>query len=125
MGKRKCALYGRVSTQRQAAVEDGGFDTQFNLIERFVEFESEKEQDAKWIVACNYREEGKSGKNLERPEFKRMMADIEAGKVNTVIVLKIDRITRSFRDFYTLTIDVNQELDDPSSGHMNILLFEE
>lgn len=101
---RKCGLYGRVSTQRQAMVEDGGLDTQFSCMEKSIEFENEKAKaiDETWEIVDRYREEGRSGKDLERPEFKRMMADVQSGRINTVIVYKIDRITRSLRDFYTL-----------------------
>ena len=99
--QRKVALYGRVSSVRQAMVQDGGLDTQFDLMERQVElWNSAKPED--WRVVDRYREEGKSGKNLDRPEFKRLMADMEAGRVDTVVVQKIDRITRSLRDFYVL-----------------------
>jgi site-specific DNA recombinase len=98
---RKCALYGRVSTVRQALIQDGGLDTQFDLMERFVQFETAK-GEAAWTVVGRYREEACSGKNLERPEFRRLMRDIEAGTVDTVIVQKIDRITRSLKDFFIL-----------------------
>ncbi|MBL8794294.1 MAG: recombinase family protein [Planctomycetia bacterium] len=101
METRKCALYGRVSTVRQALIQDGGLDTQFDLMDRYVTFENSKAQ-GQWLVQDHYREEAYSGKNLERPEFRRMMRDIETGRVNTVIVQKIDRITRSLRDFFDL-----------------------
>ena len=97
-----CGLYGRVSTQRQALIEDGGLDTQFSQMEKRVQFENDMGSDGSWEIVDRYREEGRSGKDLERPEFKRMMNDIREGKVNTVIVYKIDRITRSLRDFYDL-----------------------
>ena len=99
---RKCGLYGRVSTLRQAKVEEGGLDTQFSCMEKTVDFENEKAIGETWEIVDRYREEGRSGKDLERPEFKRLMADVQSGRINTVIVYKIDRITRSLRDFYTL-----------------------
>ncbi len=101
MQNRKCALYGRVSTVRQALVQDGGLDTQFELMERYVQYESAKGEGT-WHIHDRFREEAYSGKDLERPEFKRMMNDVEAGLIDTVIVHKIDRITRSLPDFYTL-----------------------
>ena len=99
--KKKCALYGRVSTDRQARIQDGGLDTQFDLMRKYIEYENAK-PDADWQIAEEYREEGQSGKNLDRPEFKRMMADIDAGKINTIIVHKLDRISRSVTDFLNL-----------------------
>jgi site-specific DNA recombinase len=102
---RKCALYARVSTDRQSRVEEGSLDTQFSLMERYVAFENDKNDkgtDAPWEIIDQYREEGKSGKDTDREEYQRMMSDIESGQVNTVIVHKIDRITRSLRDFYDM-----------------------
>jgi len=98
----KCGLYGRVSTDRQARMQEGGLDTQFNQMERRVEYENGNGQDKEWRIVERYREEGWSGKNLERPEFRRMMQDIKSGRINTVIVYKIDRITRSLSDFLEL-----------------------
>ena len=98
----KCALYGRVSTHRQAVVQEGGLDTQFKLMEKRIELENQKEDDVQWAIADRYREEGWSGKTTDRPEYQRMMRDIEAGKIDIVIVQKIDRVTRSLRDFYDL-----------------------
>ena len=43
-----------------------------------------------------------SGGNLKRPALKRLMADIRAGKVQTVVVYKVDRLTRSLNDFAQL-----------------------
>ncbi|MGC9977028.1 MAG: recombinase family protein [Syntrophales bacterium] len=52
-----------------------------------------------WKNYAVYREEGFSGKDLKRPSFQRMIADIQRGKINTVIVKKIDRLSRSIVDF--------------------------
>ena len=99
--KKRCALYGRVSTDRQARIQDGGLDTQFDLMRKYIEYENAK-PDGEWQISEEYREEGQSGKDLDRPEFKRMMADVEAGKVSTIIVHKLDRISRSVTDFLNL-----------------------
>ena len=102
MDDRLCGLYGRVSTARQAVIEDGGLDTQFALMDKTVEINRLKYGDINWDIVERYREEGRSGKDLDRPEFQRMMRDIESGRINTVIVHKIDRITRSLKDFFVL-----------------------
>jgi len=53
-----------------------------------------------WIaVADDYDDGGFSGGNMERPALRRLMADIEAGKVDIVVVYKIDRLSRSLADF--------------------------
>ncbi len=51
------------------------------------------------LVPDRYDDGGFSGGNIERPALKRLMADIEAGKINVVVVYKIDRLTRSLMDF--------------------------
>jgi DNA invertase Pin-like site-specific DNA recombinase len=53
-----------------------------------------------WIpVADDYDDAGFSGGNMERPALRRLMTDIEDGRVDIVVVYKIDRLTRSLADF--------------------------
>ena len=99
---RRCALYSRVSTYKQAQVEDGSLDAQSAILRRRVDYETEEHPETPWVIADEYREEGASAKNLDRPAFKRLMADIEDGKVDVILVAKLDRISRSIRDFYDL-----------------------
>ena len=96
-----CGLYIRVSTQRQAAVQEGSLDTQEARLRSYVDYKSCGSVDS-WQVVEVYREEGHSGKDLKRPEFERLMQDVQSGRVNTVIVWKIDRLTRSLNDFSAL-----------------------
>lgn len=92
--ERKCALYVRVSTVNQAE-EGESLDEQVRTLENYCRYR-------KWEELTIYREEGFSGKNLKRPVFQRMMADIGKGSVNTVIVKKVDRLSRSIIDFENL-----------------------
>ena len=56
-----------------------------------------------WIlVPDRYDDGGFSGSNLERPALKRLLADIEAGRVDVVVVYKIDRLSRALMDFAKL-----------------------
>jgi DNA invertase Pin-like site-specific DNA recombinase len=57
---------------------------------------------ANWHIVAEYVDDGRSGKDLERPEMQRMLADIEAGKIDVVVTYKIDRLSRSLRDFVSL-----------------------
>ena len=102
MPERKCGLYARVSTVRQAMVEEGSLDAQFDLLQKRVEYETQANPEEPWVVADKYRDEAASAKDLHRPELKRLMADIEDGKISVVVVTKLDRISRSIRDFYDL-----------------------
>lgn len=96
--KRLCGLYVRVSTLRQASVEDGSLDAQINHLQRYIDYEN-RSGKSEWSVVEVYREEGKSGKDLKRPEFERMVRDINAERINTIVIWKIDRLTRSLSDF--------------------------
>ena len=96
----KCGLYARVSTDMQAEVKNGSLDTQIDRLQNYVELKDSTSPEEEWKVMAIYREEGKSGKNVERPEYQRMIRDIEQGKINAVLCTKIDRISRSLIDFY-------------------------
>lgn len=54
-----------------------------------------------------YEDEGFSGGNLERPQFKRMMADARSGKLSCVVVYRLDRISRNIGDFAGLIEELN------------------
>lgn len=102
MSVKLCALYARVSTERQSIVMDGSLDTQLSRLKSYVNFRKGSSKDNDWRIIETYREEGKSGKSIERPELQKLIDDIKNGIVNAVIVTKIDRITRSLLDFYRL-----------------------
>jgi len=97
---KKCGLYLRVSTQMQADVKAGSLDTQEEKLISFVNLKNSAEEE--WKVFKVYREEGKSGKDTDRPKLQELLADIEKDLINTVLVVRIDRITRSSLDFYKL-----------------------
>lgn len=101
----RVGAYARVSTQNQLLEHDSSLDTQFELIRKRAEFQGEAARSSSarpWKIVGEYREEGRSGKNIDRPALQRLLADIEAGKLDVVCVTKIDRITRSLTDFYKL-----------------------
>jgi len=102
--KKLCGLYARVSTERQAEIKDGSLDTQISRLKNYIAYRnSHVENDEKWEIFDVYREEGRSGKDTNRPELQRLLSDIKDGKINTVIFTKLDRITRSIIDFDNLT----------------------
>ena len=51
------------------------------------------------VLSAKYDDGGFSGGNMARPGLKKLMDDIAAGKVDTVVVYKVDRLTRSLADF--------------------------
>lgn len=96
--KKYAALYARVSTEAQR--EEGySIDAQKELLEAFCV--SKEIKDYRFYV-----DGGFSGSNLERPELKRMVEDVKAGKISLVAVYKLDRLSRSQKDTLYLIEDV-------------------
>lgn len=93
--KTKCYLYTRVSTSMQ--VDGYSLDAQKDKLRKYAEFQD-------MTVVREYSDEGKSGKNVEgRPEFLKMLRDIEEGKdgVSFVLVFKLSRFGRNAADVLT------------------------
>ncbi len=80
-----------ISTERQA-VEGESLDEQEERLREFY-------RGRNWKVVKVYREEGKSAKDTNRPAFKELLRDIENGLIDTVVVKKLDRLSRSIVDF--------------------------
>ena len=97
---KKCGLHLRVSTDQQAEVKEGSLKSQQIRLEALTKSKSTELEE--WKAVQIYREEGYSGKNLNRPQMQLLINDILNNKINTVICTKIDRITRSLLDFYYL-----------------------
>ncbi len=95
----KYGLYARVSTDLQAEVKNGSLDTQIDQLQKYVELKNTTPPEEEWKAVAIYREEGKSGKNVDRPEYKRMIQDIKQGKIDAVLCTKSDRVSRSLIDF--------------------------
>jgi DNA invertase Pin-like site-specific DNA recombinase len=102
--KLNCAVYTRVSTDSQSEVEFNSCDAQVVRIKSFIS--SQEDMDIYKV----YTDEGYSGASLNRPALKNMIMDIQQGKINTIIAYKIDRLTRSPKDFYQL-IEVFEKYD--------------
>jgi DNA invertase Pin-like site-specific DNA recombinase len=92
----KCAIYTRVSTDNQAEVEFNSCEAQEEKIRSFI-----KSQDNMEIFKV-YSDAGFTGSNLNRPALNEMFDDMKQNKINLVISYKIDRLTRSPKDFYQL-----------------------
>ena len=96
----RIAGYVRVSSQRQAT-EGDSLIAQQHEIEQEVEFRKRRENlDVASLEF--YIDAGKSAKDQNRPQLQRLKRDIAAGKIDLVICFKLDRITRSLKDFVDL-----------------------
>lgn len=95
---RHCGLYIRVSTDRQAKVEEGSLKNQDYLLTQHVELKNKLGQE-QWVIVDRYVDEGKSAKDTKnRPAYLRMIEDVTQGRLNTVLCLALSRISRSTRD---------------------------
>lgn len=93
--KKKCGLYMRVSTEDQAR-EGFSLPEQKERLEYFCKFKG-------YEIIDYYQDAGISAKTgNHRPEFERLKDDIKAKKINTIVALKLDRITRSIYDWENL-----------------------
>ena len=96
VSRKRCAVYCRVSTDERLDQSFNSIDAQREAGQAFIASQA----TCGWIpVADDYDDGGFSGGNMERPALKRLMADIEAGKIDIVVVYKIDRLTRNLADF--------------------------
>jgi len=95
-GPLRCAIYTRKSTEEGLDQDFNSLDAQREAAEAYIQ--SQKGEG--WeIVPDRYDDGGFSGGNMERPALARLLADIEAGRVNAVVVYKVDRLSRSLLDF--------------------------
>ena len=93
---KRCAVYCRVSSDERLDQSFNSIDAQKEAGHAFIKSQSHEG----WIaVADDYEDGGFSGGNMERPALKRLMADIESGRIDIVVVYKIDRLSRSLADF--------------------------
>jgi len=100
---RRCALYTRVSTVRQAVQKDGSLDNQLARLRAYVEYKNlAAKPDERWEIVGEFIDKGESAKDLDRPKLQELLTAIERGEVNTLITVKIDRVSRSLRDFFEL-----------------------
>ncbi len=96
---KRCGFVIRVSTDKQARNPEGSLTNQLQRLQAHVEYKNTA-CDEQWVETGRYILKGVSGKDSFRsPEFAQLFADMESGKVNTVICTALDRISRSVKDF--------------------------
>src|ERR1700741_3345753 len=99
VGSLRCAIYTRKSTEHGLEQEFNSLDAQREACEAYIK--SQASQGWK-PLSQHYDDPAYSGGNLDRPALKKLLSDIEAGKIDVVVVYKIDRLTRSLADFAKL-----------------------
>jgi len=97
--KLRCAVYTRKSTEEGLEMEFNSLDAQREACEAYIA--SQKAEG--WVLIPEpYDDGGFSGGTLDRPALKRLLADTEDGRIDVVVVYKIDRLSRSLMDFAKL-----------------------
>lgn len=121
------AIYCRLSKDDGNISESSSIGTQRDMLARYA-----REQG--WRVVDEYIDDGYSGLSFDRPDFKRMIADIEAGKINCVITKDLSRLGRNylesgayieifFPEHGVRYIALNDGVDSQNSGNMDITPF--
>lgn len=97
--KIRCAIYTRKSTEDGLDQEFNSLDAQHEACAAYVT----SQRGEGWsLLAQRYDDGGVSGGTLERPALRRLMEDVDAGRIDMIVVYKIDRLTRSLSDFARL-----------------------
>ena len=96
MKKIRCAIYTRKSSEEGLEQEFNSLDAQYEACAAYIV--SQKAEG--WVLLSErYDDGGISGGSMERPGLQRLLADIDRGAVDQILVYKIDRLTRSLADF--------------------------
>jgi DNA invertase Pin-like site-specific DNA recombinase len=97
--KLRCAVYTRKSTEEGLEQEFNSLDAQREACEAYI---ASQKPEGWLLVPDRYDDGGISGATLERPALQQLLADIEARRVDVVVVYKIDRLSRALMDFAKL-----------------------
>ena len=132
MKKIRCAIYTRKSTEENLDANFNSLDAQREAAENYIKSQCHKG----WVILPQrYDDGGFSGGNMKRPGLIQLQEDVKAGKVDVIVVYKIDRLSRSLLDFSSLLtvleehnvafVSVTQDINtSTSSGRLmlNILM---
>src|SRR5258708_78265 len=95
-GEVRCAIYTRKSTEEGLAQEFNSLDAQREAAESYIQ----SQRGLGWkLIPTRYDDGGFGGGNLDRPALQQLLADVDAGLVDCILVYKVDRLSRSLLDF--------------------------
>ena len=95
----RCVIYTRVSTDHGLEQDFNSLDAQYEASQSYIRSQAH----AGWtLLRLKYDDGGFSGGNTDRPALQRLLQDIRAGKIDVIVVYKVDRLTRSLADFAKL-----------------------
>src|SRR6516165_432296 len=95
----RCAIYTRVSTDQGLEQDFNSLDAQREASEAYIKSQSHEG----WrLIRDRYDDGGFSGGSMDRPALQKLLADVEARRIDVIVVYKVDRLTRSLSDFAKL-----------------------
>jgi site-specific DNA recombinase len=95
----RCAIYTRKSTEHNLDLEFNSLDAQREACEAYIKSQAHEG----WRLIPEHYDDGAfSGASLDRPALQQLLAEVRAGKVDVIVVYKVDRLTRSLADFAKL-----------------------
>jgi len=128
----RCAVYTRKSSEEGLEQSFNSLQAQREACEAYI---TSQRHEGWHLLGAQYDDGGFSGGSMERPALQRLLEDIAAGKIDTVVVYKVDRLTRSLTDFakiieifdasYVSFVSVTQQFNTTTSmGRLtlNVLL---
>src|SRR3979411_2683460 len=94
-----CAIYTRVSDDQGLEQDFNSLDAQYDASQSYIRSQAH----AGWtLIRSKYDDGGFTGGNTDRPALQQLLGDIRSGKVDVIVVYKVDRLTRSLADFANL-----------------------
>src|SRR4051812_44123175 len=95
----RCAIYTRVSTDQGLEQDFNSLDAQYDASQSYIRSQAH----AGWtLVRSKYDDGGFSGGDTDRPALQQLLADVRSGKIDVIVVYKVDRLTHSLADFAKL-----------------------
>ena len=95
----RCAIYTRKSTEHNLDLEFNSLDAQREACEAYIKSQAHEG----WRLIPTHFDDGAfSGASLDRPALQELLAEVRSGKIDVIVVYKVDRLTRSLADFAKL-----------------------
>jgi site-specific DNA recombinase len=95
----RCAIYSRVSTDARLEQEFNSLDAQREASEAYIKSQTHEGWS---VVRSRYDDGGFSGGSMERPALQKLLLEVQAKRIDVIVVYKVDRLTRSLADFAKL-----------------------
>ena len=97
--RQRCAIYTRKSTEHNLDLEFNSLDAQREACEAYIKSQAHEG----WrLIPDHYDDGGLSGASLNRPSLQRLLDEVRNGRIDIILVYKVDRLTRSLADFAKL-----------------------